>query len=77
MSIYEYIPGNKQFERSNASMLSNSPVSGVRVNPMFPHKLMLTPFVCILMIEIESSPKRIEDRKGGELVNGSPRYYLT
>jgi hypothetical protein len=32
-----------------------------RVNPMFPAKLMLTPFALILMIEIGSSPKRIKD----------------
>jgi hypothetical protein len=76
MPIYEYIPVNKQFERSNLSMSSNSPMSKGRVNSMFSSKLMLTPFVFILMIEIGSSPERIKDdtkssqnRKSGELVN--------
>ena len=76
MSIYENIPVNKQFERSNLLMLSNPPMPEGRVNPMFPSKRMLTPFVFILMIEIGNSPERIRDdtkssqnRKSGELVN--------
>jgi hypothetical protein len=77
MSIYEYIPVNKQFERSNLSMFSNSLMSEGRVNPMFPSKLMLTPFDFILMIEIGSSPERIKDDtkskqekwRAGELVH--------
>jgi hypothetical protein len=76
MSIYEYIPVNEQFERSNISTSSNPPMSEGRVNPKFSSKLMLTPFVFILMIEIGSSPERIKDdtkssqnRKKRELVN--------
>jgi hypothetical protein len=34
-----------------------------RVSPLFPPKLMLAPFVFILMIEIGSSPERIKDDK--------------
>ncbi len=61
MSTYEYIPVNEQFERSRLSMLSSSPVFEGRVNPMFPFKPMLTPFVVILMIDIGSSPERIQN----------------
>ena len=32
-----------------------------RVNPMFSFKLMFTPFVFILMIDIGSSPERIQN----------------
>jgi hypothetical protein len=72
MSIYEYIPYNEQSERSNLSMLSSSPMSEGRVNPMFPHKLILTPIVFILMIEIGSSPERKKDNaKSSQTKRGS------
>ncbi len=60
-SKFEYIPVNEQFERSKDPMLSDSPVSKGRVNPMFPYNRMLTPFDFILMIEIGSSPERIQN----------------
>ena len=60
MSTYEYIPVNEQLERSNFSMLS-SPMFEGRVNPMFPFKLIFRPFVFILMIDIGSSPERIQN----------------
>jgi hypothetical protein len=60
--IYEYIPVNKPAERSNLSTSYNSPMFEGRVNPMFPCKLMSTPFVFILMIEIGSSPERKKRR---------------
>jgi hypothetical protein len=61
MSTYEYIPVNKQFEKSNFSMLSSSPMFEGRVNPMFPFKLIFRPFVFILLIDIGSSPERIQN----------------
>ncbi len=61
MFTYEYIPVNEQYERSNSSMLSSSPMFDGRVNPMFPFKLIFRPFVFILMIDIGSSPKRIQN----------------
>ena len=61
MSTYEYIPVNEQFERSNFSMLSSSPMFEGRVNPMFPFKLIFRPFVFILLIDIGSSPERIQN----------------
>jgi hypothetical protein len=56
-----------------------------RVNPMFPTKLMLSPFVFILMIEIGSSPARIikmmqsqvQTGKGGEQLNWCITDYST
>ena len=75
-TIYEYGPVNEQLERSNSLMLPNSPMFKGRVNPVFSLKLMSTPFVFILMIEIGSSPERIKDdtksnqnREREELVN--------
>ena len=61
MSTYEYIPVNEQFERSNFSILSSSPMFEGRVNPMFPSKLIIRPCVFILMIDIGSSPERIQN----------------
>ncbi len=57
----EYLPVNEQDQRSNLSMLSNSPMFEGRVNPMFPFQLMFTPFVFILMIDVGSSPERIQN----------------
>ncbi len=62
MSTYEYIPINIQLERYRLSMLSSSPMFEGRVNPMFPFKQMVTPFFfIILMIDIGSSPERIQN----------------
>ena len=57
----EYLPVNEQDERSNLSMLSNSPMFEGRVNPMLACKLMFTPFVFIFMIDTGSSPARIQN----------------
>ncbi len=79
MSTYEYIPVNDQFERSNISMLSSSPMFEGRVNPMFPSKLMFTPFVFILMIDIGSSPEWIQNSVKNILVRfywGTQAYAL-
>ncbi len=63
MSIYEYRPVNDKFERSNSLMLPNSPMFEGRVNLVLSLKLMSTPFVFILMIDIGSSPERIKDKR--------------